>query len=356
MGLLDNVVDTLKGFTDTIFYKENSDLQNKYDALKQLNEEYPNNEELLSELYIIKKGLDGENEIAYQLKKAHIGMYVLRDIKVKHEDLTAQIDYVIITPVYIYYVECKNLIGNITVTEKGDFIREFTVNGKKIKKGMYSPLRQVEAQREVIRKIWESKISTVGKIFAAKHFDYYRRVLVVAANHDTILNTNKAPKDMKYKILRADSLVKQIEYELEHRNSNDVFSTQKDMEASAKSYLDIASKEETNYYNYYKEKFCLISSVNNSEEKTQDVSNDKNSKKERPQTFSSNDDIRKKMIAFRKSRSTELKISAYYVFTNDELEKLLEVKPTTIKDLKNSNILPPIKIKTHGQQIIDVLK
>ena len=84
---------------------------------------------------------------------------------------------------------------------------------------------------------------------------------------------------MKYKILRADSLVKQIEYELEHRNSNDVFSTQKDMEASAKSYLDIASKEETNYYNYYKEKFCLISSVNNSEEKTQDVSNDKNSKK-----------------------------------------------------------------------------
>jgi superfamily II DNA helicase RecQ len=151
-------------------------------------------------------------------------------------------------------------------------------------------------------------------------------------------------------------LVKQIEDELEHRNSNDVFSTQKDMETSAKSYLDIASKEETNYYNYYKEKFCLISSVNNSEEKTQDVSNDKNSKKERPQTFSSNDDIREKMIAFRKSRSTELKIPAYYVFTNDELEKLLEVKPTTIEDLKNSNILPPIKIKTHGQQIIDVLK
>lgn len=341
MGLIDSAIGALR-FKDTIFYKENSDLQSRYDALKQLNTEHPNNEELLSELYIIKKGLDGENEIAYQLKKAHIGMYVLRDVKVKYEDLTAQIDYVIVTPVYDYFVECKNLVGNITVTDKGDFIREFTVNGKKIKKGMYSPLRQVEAQREVIRKIWESKLSTLGKLFAANHFEYYRRVLVVAANQDTILNTNKAPKDMKYKILRADSLVRQIEYELEHRNSNDGFSSQKDMEASAKAYLDMASNEEINYYDYYKEKFCLISSNNNSEEK--------------PQPVSSNDDLREKMVAFRKSRSTELKIPAYYVFTNDELDKLLEIKPTTIEQLKSSNILSPVKIKTHGQQIIDILK
>ena len=126
-------------------------------------------------------------------------MYILRDIKIKHEDLTAQIDYVIITPVYDYFVECKNLVGNITVTDKGDFIREFTVNGKKIKKGMYSPLRQVEAQREVVRKIWDSNANTVQKLFGSKCFDYFRRVLVVAANQDTILNTNKAPKDIKYK-------------------------------------------------------------------------------------------------------------------------------------------------------------
>ena len=55
MGFLDSVLDTLMGFNDTIFYKEDSDLQSRYDALKQLNEEYPNNEDLLSELYIIKK-------------------------------------------------------------------------------------------------------------------------------------------------------------------------------------------------------------------------------------------------------------------------------------------------------------
>ena len=348
MGFLDTVIDTLTGFNETIFYKEASDLQSRYDVLKQLNEEHPNNDDLLSELFIIKKGLDGENEIAYQLKKSHIGMYVLRDIKVKHEDLTAQIDYVIITPTYDYYIECKNLVGNITVTDKGDFIREFTVNGRKIKKGMYSPLRQVEAQREVLRKIWDSDSNTLQKIFGSKYFDYFRRVLVVAANQETILNTNRAPKEMKYKILRADALVRQIEYDLEHKANNDPHYSKKDMEKAAQYYIDISYNEDINYYDYYKEKFSLTSNNNNpngiQKNNTNTNSND-----------NSNDDLREKLIKFRKSRSTEMKIPAYYIFTNDELEKLLEIKPKTLDELKNANILSPVKVKTHGQQIIDEL-
>ena len=328
VGLIDSAIDAFR-FKDTVFYKENSDLQNKYDALKKLNEEYPNNEELQSELYIVKKGLDGENEIAYQLKKAHIGMYVLRDIKVKHEDLTAQIDYVIITPIYTYYVECKNLVGNITVTDKGDFIREFTINGKRIKKGMYSPLRQVEAQREVIRKIWESNSSAIKKFFASKNFNYYRRVLVVAANQDTILNTNRAPKEIKYKILRADALIRQIEYDLNHRGNDEYLDSKKSMEKIAQSYIDLSSKEEINYYDYYKEKYC--SNLN----------------------IQVNDGLKDRLIELRKTRSNEMNIPAYYVFTNDELDKLVELRPKSIDELKSFNILTPVKIKMHGKIIID---
>lgn len=331
MGLIDNVIDSAVDafrFKDTIFYKENSDLQDKYDALKKLNDEYPNNEDLLSELYIVKKGLDGENEIAYQLKKAHIGMYVLRDIKVKFEDLTAQIDYVIITPVYTYYVECKNLVGNITVTDKGDFIREFTINGRKIKKGMYSPLRQVEAQREVIRKIWENKSSAIEKFFASKNFDYYKRVLVVAANQDTILNTNRAPKEMKYKILRADNLIRQIEYDINHRGNDEYFDSKKTMEEMAQSYINLLNNEDINYYDYYKNKYFSNS-------------------------VRVDDTLKDRLIELRKNRSNEMKIPAYYVFRNDELDKLLEIRPKTIDELKNANILTSVKIKTHGEAIIN---
>ena len=333
MGLIDNVIDSAIEtfrFKDTVFYKETSDLQDKYDALKKLAEEFPNSEALLSELFIVKKGLDGENEIAYQLKKAHIGMYVLRDVKVKYEDLTAQLDYVIITPVYTYYVECKNLVGNITVTDKGDFIREFTINGRKIKKGMYSPLRQVEAQREVIRKIWENNSSAIKKFFASNNFDYYRRVLVVAANQDTILNTSRAPKEMKYKILRADSLIRQIEYDINHRGNDEYLYSKKSMEEMAQSYINISSIEDINYYDYYKNKY-----FNNN--------------------ISLNDDLKDRLIELRKNRACAMKIPAYYVFTNDELDKLVEIRPKTIEELKNANILTPIKIKTHGEEIINII-
>lgn len=52
-------------FKDTVFLKTSNDLQERFNALQKLNEEYPNNEEILSELFIIKKGLDGEDEISY---------------------------------------------------------------------------------------------------------------------------------------------------------------------------------------------------------------------------------------------------------------------------------------------------
>ena len=324
MGIIDSAIDAFR-FKDTVFYKEDSDLQEKYNALEKLNTEYPNNEDLVNELFIIKKGLDGENEIAYQLKKANIGMYVLRDIKIKYEDLTAQIDYVIITPVYIYYVECKNLVGNITVTDKGDFIREFTINGKKVKKGMPSPLRQVEAQRDVIRKIWERDINKIQKLLASKNFEYYRRVLVVVANQDTILNTSKAPKDIKYKVLRADALIRQIEYDLNHISNGETLDSKKSMEKLAKSYLEYSNNDNIDYYEYYKNKYC-------------------NNKM--------NDNLKERLIELRKNRSIKMHIPAYYMYTNDELDKLVEIRPKTIEELKIANILPPIKIKTHGEVII----
>lgn len=70
-----------------------------------------------------------------------------------------------------------------------------------------------------------------------------------------------------------------------------------------------------------------------------------------------NDDLRERLIELRKTRSNEMNIPAYYVFTNDELDKLVELRPKTIEELKKSNILTSIKIKTHGETIIkEILK
>ena len=135
------ILDIFEQFRDTIFLKEDSYLQKRVGELENLLAKDPKNERLQQELYTAKKGLKGENEIAYQLKKANIGMYVLRDINIEYEDLKAQIDFVVITPWCCYFIECKNLMGNITLDERGNFIREYKYKGHSIKKGMESTMR-----------------------------------------------------------------------------------------------------------------------------------------------------------------------------------------------------------------------
>lgn len=65
--------------------------------------------------------------------------------------------------------------------------------------------------------------------------------------------------------------------------------------------------------------------------------------------------IKGKLIAFRKKRSKELDIPAYYIFTNDELENIIDLMPKSIDELKNSGILPNIKLVKHGELIIKVI-
>ena len=65
------------------------------------------------------------------------------------------------------------------------------------------------------------------------------------------------------------------------------------------------------------------------------------------------DNLKERLVELRKTRASQMKIPAYYVFTNVELEKLLELKPSSIDELKKLNILSPVKIKTHGEYIIN---
>jgi len=68
-----------------------------------------------------------------------------------------------------------------------------------------------------------------------------------------------------------------------------------------------------------------------------------------------NDNLKDRLIEFRTKRSSEMNIPAYYVFTNEELDKLIEIRPKTIEELINFNILPAIKVKTHGEKIINII-
>ena len=320
-------------FTETIFLKEGSDLQDKLKALTKLKEKYPDNKDLQEEWYIVKKGLDGENEIRYELSKANLGLYVLHDVNFQYGDLKAQVDYIVITKYCCYFIECKNLMGNITVDEKGNFIREYTYNGEKIKKGIYSPLRQVEAQRDVYKKIWNislsknSVINSFKRALAEKNFTDIHKVLFVLANKDTILNIKKAPGYVYDRVIKADQLIKRIQNDIEFSDKK-YWDNQKGMYEWAMGFMKRHKYTDIDYEKYYTKKFI-------------DKDND--------------DSLGERLIEFRKTRAEEKNIPEFYVFNNEELEALIKLKPETIEELEEANVLNEIRFKMHGESIIDVI-
>lgn len=319
-------------FQDTIFMKESTSLDDAYLALSKLVNEYPDNRKIKREFNNVKKGISGEKEVAYQLEKSNIGLYVLHDVNFECDGMKAQIDYIVISKAYTYFIECKKVYGNITVNENADFILTKEYNGKFKRRGMKSPLRQVEAQMDVYKKIWNSSLSDnkfinyIKRGIAEPHFDEYNKVLVVYANPSTILNTRYAPKDVKDRVIKSDTLVSRIKQDME-KSDKATWSSRKEMEQEAEFYLNKNVSKNVDYYEFYKNKF-----LNNKVD---------------------NKSLRDKLIEFRKERSSKLNMPAYYVFNDEELDKLIELKPKTLEDLKP--ILTEIKIKTHGEEILEVL-
>lgn len=233
-------------FRDTVFLKEDSSLEKQIDELKKIRDNVSDKDKIDKDIKLLELGLQGEKEIAFELKNANIGMYVLHDVTLSYEDLKAQIDYVIVTKGYTYLVECKNLLGDITVDNQGQFMRSYEVKGKKIKEGIYSPYTQAVRHKEILKKRWLSKRNKLQIMLWEKSFEnMWYKPLVVLSNSKCLLNTKYAPNDVKKNTIRVDQLVSYIKRDLE-RYDHDMYSSKKNMVELAESFLK--DNEEVEYY------------------------------------------------------------------------------------------------------------
>lgn len=317
-------MELFKKFRETIFLKEDSNLEKQIQELKTIRDNVVNKEQIDRDIKILEYGLQGEKEIAFELKNANLGMYVLHDITIEFEELKAQIDYIIITKGYIYLVECKNLIGNITVDNKGEFKREYEIKDKKIKEGIYSPYTQAVRHKEVLKKRWLNKNNAITTAIQEKYFDtLWYKPLVVLSNSKSLLNINYAPQEIKKNTIRVDQLISYIKKDIETYDK-DLLKNQKEMLKLANSLLKININE------YVSNKDKYISKENNT-------------------------GIEQKLKQFRKEKSTKMNVPAYYIFTDNEMNKIIENMPKNIQELKNIDVLPDIKLKLHGEEIIKII-
>lgn len=203
MGLFDKL-------KNPVFIKDDSEAEKQLATLQELKKNAAGKilEQIEQEISKVEAGIIGEKQVRFELENSHIPMYVLHDLFLEHDGLTAQIDYLVITRKSNYVIECKNLYGNIEINNTGSFIRTYKFGNKVSKEGIYSPITQNQRHMELIKAIrLQSKGNIITKTFFEKNFYSNYHSIVVLANPKTVLNDKYAKKETKEQVIRADQLI-----------------------------------------------------------------------------------------------------------------------------------------------------
>ena len=202
--------------------------------------------QLEQEIKYVEAGIFGENTIKYELRNSHIPMFVLHDLFLKYGELSAQIDFLIVTRKHQYIIECKNLYGDIEINSAGDFVRTFSFGRLKKKEGIYSPITQNKRHMELIKQIRGAEKSNIfTKSLFEKDFYNNYRAIVVLANPKTVLNAKYAKMEVEDQVIRADQLSAYI-----RRTDADpgaVESSEKDMEALARFFCALHNQPDIDH-------------------------------------------------------------------------------------------------------------
>ncbi|WP_242959497.1 NERD domain-containing protein [Clostridium tertium] len=353
----------------------------------------------------------GENNIAFELKNSGIPMYILHDICLETNELSAQIDYIVVTRKVIFIIECKNLIGNIEINSQGNFIRTYSFNGKFIKEGIYSPITQNERHLEVLKRIKkESKSNFISKMLFDKYFNDNYKSLVVLANPKTVLNSRYAKKEIKDKVIKADQLINYIK---EVNSKSDLMSlSDKEMKEIADMLLALHKSSKLSFLKKYRELIELVdnyddkndvktvfnnkeiindssinnaksniinedkSSVTNNIDKSNNINNIYNTKNininvninntvinnstgnkinNNSDIINDNENLIKKLKEYRLQMSRVENTKSYIIFSDKQMTNLLEKMPKTKSELKEVSGFGEVKVEKYGDVILKIL-
>lgn len=344
MAIVDYIKEAITGekpLSSPVFLKETSDSAVQLEKLKTMLQTAPLDikQSIERDIRLMEYGIQGENQISFELKNSHMPMVVIHDLYFEHEGLTAQIDYLIVTQKLILIVECKNLFGNITVDNQGNFVRTLNYGKRWQKEGIYSPITQNQRHMALLKeKRLADKKNLIARAGLERYFDDFHKSIVVIANPKTVLDVKYAKKDVKNKIIRCDQLIDYIK-NLEN-SSKETKSSDKEMMKLAEYFLSWHRENPVDYTQKYK-----IESEKKDGAEPQEA---KDSVEETP--------LYQALKAFRYEKSKEEGIKAYYIFTNAQLENIIEVKPENIDDLKSISGFGDKKCEKYGQEILEIIK
>lgn len=382
MGLWDKM-------REPVFLKESSDAQRQIQMLDGLAPylTLEGQEILRQDIRFLEYGILGERQIAYELKNSHMPMYILHDIYLEDGNLSAQIDYIVVTRKLCFIIECKNLYGNMEITPSGAFYRIMNVGGQRKMEAMYSPITQNEHHLELLKKIrLDEKGNFLFRKMAEKQFDRCYQSVVVLANPKTMVYARDAVPSVREKVIRADQLVAYIRKKYQESTESEL--SDKKLREWAKSFLDLHQEKQKNYL--YKYQPYLLSDYAGGNEKKQDSNNaamgrkrtgsrpetgrDAERKKEtryyagtgrvkipkesRPAESGRIEDtpIFKALRVYRWKKSQEEEIKPYFIYNDNQLKDLIAKMPRNTRELCQVDGFGEVKAKKYGSEILKILE
>lgn len=325
--VINRIVDnTMYRFKNQVLYKEDTTTQKELDRMKEYLKTHPN-KDLENKVKLFEYGLAGEKQVLYELLHSGIGMYILHNVSFEYKGKAAQIDFVVITARCTYFIECKNFIGNITINSKGDFVRTYMKNNRKVTEGTYNPITQSKRHLEIIKEENYDNANILYKMNFEKTFDSFHDYIVVMANPKTIINDKYAPKNIKERLVKADQIIECLK-RLESKR--DPFRFEKDIKKVADVYI------ESN-----REKSLLKSFI--AEDEKENIKGD------------NKETIRSELKKYRLQKAKSLNYKPYFIFNDQTLEEILSIMPRTLTDLKKISGLGDKKMEFYGQDIINII-
>lgn len=344
--IIDKIIDdTMYRFKKQVLYKEDTTTQKELTKVKEYLKLHPN-KDLENKVKLFEYGLEGEKQVLYELEHSGIGMYILHNINLEYNGKSAQIDFVVITARCTYFIECKNYLGNITINSKGDFVREYIKNNKKVVEGVYNPITQSKRHIEIIKEDNYDNANFLYKLNFEKNFNSFHDYIVVMANPKTIINDKYAPREVKERLVKADQIIECLK-RLESKR--EPFRFEKDIKASADAYLEMNIEKSLL-------KIDLEGNTQSSENSCPKSSKQNHNDTNEQNNFSVNkESIRASLKKYRLQKAKELNYKPYFIYSDSTLEEILTLMPKDLNELKKVHGFASKKIEIYGKDIINII-
>lgn len=357
-----------------VFLKETGDTEIFIEKMEKLQENAVGEikKEIEKQLKIARYGQLGERNIAFELKNSGMDMYILHDIFLEQNELSAQIDYIVITRKHTFIIECKNLIGNIEIDNTGAFIRTYELSGKRIKEGIYSPITQNQRHLNVLKEIRKnSKGNFILKALFEKNFEQNYKSIVVLANPKTCLYARFAPKEIKNQVIRGDQLISYIKEQ--ETVDGDFKRSSEEMLKLAEFFLEQNKPNKSDYAKKYEEIVAEVEKkkiekpeihkeetdkkeIDKKEiEKKQNQFKNQKEKKEDSVNTDKQEERIQRLKAFRLEQSRKEKVKPYYIFNDAQMMDLLEKNPKNKEELLKVSGFGNVKVEKYAEEIFRIL-